>query len=322
MQLAGRPRPVNIVTLDPHRGFANAIGYHLGHATPVADHWHAIRLANACVDDVRRRVQHDTLGHRGRTSDPLYGVGRVLLKAAERLTDRHWRRLEAAWTADDPRDEVYNALAVKELLHGVYAAATIHDARAALGEFYDWATSCGVPETTRLARTVRRWETEILAWRVTGGASNGPTEAVNLLIKRSNAPATVQKLRQLPAQVAPALRRHPGKINPLHVSGDAIHAQRRRAGIAPVQQAGRESPDLQGGHYAMNLRWSQLATIVGCDCRKNWVRQWDSSIARASSRRWTRGSAARCPAWHRVGTAACRKDVPVCRIGPGTGARS
>jgi transposase len=175
---------VNVVTLDPHRGFANAVGYHLGHATLVVDHWHAVRLANACVDDVRRRVQQDTLGHRGRKGDPLYGVRRVLLKAAERLTDRQWRRLEAAWVAGDARDEVYNAWAVKELLRDVYAAGCLYDARVALGEFYDWAHTCGVPETARLARTIKRWEAEILAWHTTGGASNGPTEAVNLLIKK------------------------------------------------------------------------------------------------------------------------------------------
>jgi transposase len=35
-----------------------------------------------------------------------------------------------------------------------------------------------------LARTVKAWEAEILAWHATGGCSNGPTEAVNLLIKK------------------------------------------------------------------------------------------------------------------------------------------
>jgi transposase len=44
-------------------------------------------------------------------------------------------------------------------------------------------TPAGVPETARLARTVTRWQAEILASNATGGASNGPTEAVNLLIK-------------------------------------------------------------------------------------------------------------------------------------------
>jgi len=57
-------------------------------------------------------------------------------------------------------------------------------ARAALDRFYRWADGVGVTELSRLARTVRVWETEILAWQVTGGCSNGPTEAVNLLIKK------------------------------------------------------------------------------------------------------------------------------------------
>lgn len=34
-----------------------------------------------------------------------------------------------------------------------------------------------------MAGPIRRWEAEILAFHTTGGASNRPTEAVNLLIK-------------------------------------------------------------------------------------------------------------------------------------------
>jgi transposase len=88
---------VGIVALDPHRGYANAVGVHLGHATLVVDRWHAIRLAGAMVDDVRRRVQQETTGHRGRKDDPLYRIRRTLLMAADRLSDRQWARLEAAW---------------------------------------------------------------------------------------------------------------------------------------------------------------------------------------------------------------------------------
>jgi transposase len=41
-----------------------------------------------------------------------------------------------------------------------------------------------VAELSRLARTVKAWEAEILAFHATDGCSNGPTEAVNLLIKK------------------------------------------------------------------------------------------------------------------------------------------
>ncbi|MQA92917.1 MAG: hypothetical protein GEU90_22285 [Gemmatimonas sp.] len=50
--------------------------------------------------------------------------------------------------------------------------------------FYLWAAHSGVDECRRLSGTIRRWEAEVLAWHVTGGASNGPTEAVNLAVKR------------------------------------------------------------------------------------------------------------------------------------------
>jgi transposase len=57
-------------------------------------------------------------------------------------------------------------------------------ARAALDRFYRWSDGVQVPELSRLARTVRAWEAELLAWHATGGCSNGPTEAINLLIKK------------------------------------------------------------------------------------------------------------------------------------------
>jgi transposase len=57
-------------------------------------------------------------------------------------------------------------------------------ARAALERFSRWADSVGVVELSRLARTIRAWQAEILAWHVTDGCFNGPTEAVNLLIKK------------------------------------------------------------------------------------------------------------------------------------------
>ncbi len=40
------------------------------------------------------------------------------------------------------------------------------------------------PELHRLARTIDAWREELLANFDTGGVSNGPTEAINLLIKK------------------------------------------------------------------------------------------------------------------------------------------
>jgi transposase len=175
---------VSTVALDPWRGYASALVAPLGHATVVVDHFHAVRLANAVVDQARRRVQQTTLGHRGRKQDPLYRIRKLLLTAAEQLTQRGRARLRAGLAAGDPTGEVAAAWQGKELLRAVYGVVGMAAARTALDRFYRWADGVAVAELSRLARTVKAWEAEILAWHATEGCSNGPTEAVNLLIKK------------------------------------------------------------------------------------------------------------------------------------------
>ena len=79
--LGARPRDwlaqVGTVALDPWRGYASALVVSLGHATVVVDHFHAIKLANTVVEQVRRRTQQATLGHRGRKRDPLYRIRKL-----------------------------------------------------------------------------------------------------------------------------------------------------------------------------------------------------------------------------------------------------
>ena len=48
----------------------------LPHARQVADPFHVVRLANQRLDEVRRRVQNETLGHRGpKRRPPAFGSG-------------------------------------------------------------------------------------------------------------------------------------------------------------------------------------------------------------------------------------------------------
>lgn len=51
------------------------------------DAFHVVKLGTAVVDEVRRQVQQDTLGHRGRKGDPLFGTQTILLAGAEHLTE-------------------------------------------------------------------------------------------------------------------------------------------------------------------------------------------------------------------------------------------
>ena len=56
---------VEIATLDPFHGYKNTIDDQLQDARSVLDAFHVVKLASQVVDDVRRRVQQDTTGHRG-----------------------------------------------------------------------------------------------------------------------------------------------------------------------------------------------------------------------------------------------------------------
>jgi transposase len=48
----------------------------------------------------------------------------------------------------------------------------------------DTFLDCPVPEVARLGRTLAVWRREYLAYFDTNRASNGPTEAVNLLVEK------------------------------------------------------------------------------------------------------------------------------------------
>ena len=97
---------VEIATLDPFHGYKNAIDDQLQDARSVLDAFHVVKLATQVVDDVRRRVQQDTTGHRGRKGDPLYRIRNTLRAGQEHLTDRQRARLHAAFTAREEHVEV------------------------------------------------------------------------------------------------------------------------------------------------------------------------------------------------------------------------
>ncbi|MPZ54874.1 MAG: hypothetical protein GEU79_19475 [Acidimicrobiia bacterium] len=93
---------IRLATLDPSAGYRSALQERLSNATLVVDHFHAIRLANQAIDQVRRRVQNVTLGHRGRKGDPLYRIRRALLTGHKRLTPNGSSGCARCWRQATP----------------------------------------------------------------------------------------------------------------------------------------------------------------------------------------------------------------------------
>jgi transposase len=185
---AGRADPrwlarIEVVATDLAESFRAGLSPHLDHARRVADPFHVVRVANRCLDQVRRRVQHETLGHRGRRDDPLYRIRKLLLAGNERLDDRGRDRMLLGVRAGDPHDEVAGAWLAKESVRDVYLADNPTDAAVLLDKTIAGCAADDVPEIIALGKTLSRWRPEILAHHDTG-ASNGPTEGLNLCVKK------------------------------------------------------------------------------------------------------------------------------------------
>jgi transposase len=184
--LAGKPAPwlagIRHVVIDPYQPYATAVARGLPDARLVVDHFHVIRLANTALDEVRRRTQQTTTGHRGHKADPLYRIRRRLLASHHRLNPAAFARMLAWLDAGDPEGEVGAAYLAKELLRETYLAPDALAARRRLVAFYQQCTNSGVLELERLARTIARWETPILRWHRTR-LTNAATEGTNLVIK-------------------------------------------------------------------------------------------------------------------------------------------
>jgi transposase len=172
-------------SLDPFRGYATALSAHLPAATRVLDAFHIVKIVLLAVDQVRRRVQQDTTGHRGRAGDPLYRVRRILRRRYDRLTDRQLVRLRAALTDADTHEEITAAWLVAQKVMQAYANPDRAAGRAAAEQVITLAKTCPVPEIARFGRTLVAWRTEYLARFDNPALSNGPTENLNLKIKNT-----------------------------------------------------------------------------------------------------------------------------------------
>jgi transposase len=171
-------------TLDLSGPYRRVFEKMTAHATLVADPFHVVKHANTKLDECRRRVQNETLGHRGRKHDPLFRCRRLLTRAKERLDEQGHDKLRGLLRAGDPTGDVATCWEAKEAVRELYRHA---DADLALEWVDELSRDLQDPdypiEARSLGRTLRRWRKEIAAWH-RAHVTNGPTEAVNNLIKR------------------------------------------------------------------------------------------------------------------------------------------
>lgn len=172
---------VEVVAMDGFSGFKSATSEELPDAIPVMDPFHVVRLAGEALDACRRRVQQQSLGHRGRAADPLYSARRTLHTGADLLTEKQRHRLENLFSSDT-HVEVEASWGVYQRMVAAYREPDRVQGKKLMQAVID-SLSTAVPaaltELKTLGRTLIRRANDVLAYFERPGTSNGPTEAIN-----------------------------------------------------------------------------------------------------------------------------------------------
>jgi transposase len=122
----------------------------------VLDAFHVVRLGTQVVDEVRRRVQQDTLGRRGHKHDPLYQI-RGLVRGhhgVEHLTEKQQAKISRCLDAGDSTAEVNVTWQCYQQLRSIYHATPAKGREIAI-KVLDSFHTCPIPEVARLGRTLR-----------------------------------------------------------------------------------------------------------------------------------------------------------------------
>jgi transposase len=179
---------VTHVAIDMCAVFRCAVRAALPHATLVVDHFHVVQLANTKLAELRRRLTWKLRDRRGRKGDPEYDHRRLLRTNAEDLSDEQRiileRDLRRIGTYGRHLLEGWQA---KEKLRALLALARTHPTRSKIAhrlhDFYAWcADHAYLPELVTLAETVQEWQSEIVAFLLTG-ITNAKSEGTNRVIK-------------------------------------------------------------------------------------------------------------------------------------------
>jgi transposase len=182
---------VRVVAIDMCSIYASAVRRMLPDAVLVVDLFHVVQLAVKMTGDVRRRVTRQKYGRRGRSGDPEYGVKRLLGRNLENLSPGQFDKIVATLNADRHGQQAAAAWIAKELLRDTLnlrarvtgSVPCERNVRDRLFRFYDWcARHDDIPELLTLARTISRWENELVSAVLTG-VSNAKSESLNRIAK-------------------------------------------------------------------------------------------------------------------------------------------
>jgi transposase len=179
-QPAGFAQSGQVIAMDGFAGYKTAATEIMPDAVTVMDPFHVVALAGAKLDLIRQRIQQQTLGRRGHTGDPLYGIRRIARTRIQLLSTRQYTRLTGVIDADEHL-AVKVAYVIYQKIIAAYADPNRRRGKKAMTTLINSmrrGVPAGLEEIAQLGRTLWRRRGDILAF-FDHQASNGPTEAIN-----------------------------------------------------------------------------------------------------------------------------------------------
>jgi transposase len=173
----GDPEAIEEVCIDMSPAFIKGVAENLPNAAVTFDKFHAVKIVNDAVDQVRRGEQkHQRL---------LKGTRYIWLRNPANLSERQQAILDALPTHHLKTARAYQMrLAFQEL----YRQDSPQQAARYLKRWYFWATHSRLSPMIDAARTVKRHWDGILRW-FDSKIANGLIEGINSLVQAAKAKA-------------------------------------------------------------------------------------------------------------------------------------
>jgi transposase len=185
----GEPKAIEEVCIDMSPAFIKGVAESLPAAAVTFDKFHAVKIINDAVDQVRRVEQ--------KQQDVLRGTRYIWLRNPDTLSERQRSTLEALPTRHLKTARAYQ---IRLAFQDLYEQPS-DEAAGYLKKWYFWATHSRLEPIIDAAHTVKRHWEGILRW-FDSKIANGLIEGINSLVQAAKAKARgYRSIRNLKAMI-------------------------------------------------------------------------------------------------------------------------
>jgi len=173
----GDVEAVSEVCIDMSPAFIKGVAEHLPNAAITFDKFHAVKIVNDAVDQVRRAEQ--------KGQSLLRGTRYIWLRNPQTLSERQQATLDALPTRHLKTARAYQ---IRLAFQDLYDQPSAEAGAGFLKKWYFWATHSRLTPMIEAARTVKRHWDGILRW-FDSRIANGLIEGINSLVQAAKAKA-------------------------------------------------------------------------------------------------------------------------------------